>query len=251
MRGEQIAGGYYLKARKIQQSDISTCSPAVREIWDWLLMNANHKNSRDGRIKRGQLFRTYEDIREGLKWYVGYRKERYSEDVTKKAMKALRRHGMITTTKAPGGVLITICNYDFYQNPKNYEGTNEGTNEGTAKAPSRHQGGTTYKNKNEKNVKNEKKKPVVVSVPETLNTTDFLTTWETFQQHRKQIKKPMTDLAKKQTLENLTQHGPDVAIKMLKQSIANGWQGVFDLKGGANGNRLDVFDNWEAKRNAE
>ena len=155
---EKITGGYYIKARKIQQSEIAHCSPAVREIWDWLLMNANHKPSKDGRIKRGQLLRSYEDIREGLKWYVGYRTMRYSEDVTKKAMKALRRHLMISTMKAPGGVLITICNYDNYQDQKNYESTYEGTNEGTTKAPGWHQGGTIYNNKNVKNVKNERSK---------------------------------------------------------------------------------------------
>lgn len=154
---DKIKGGYYIKARKIQNSEISHYSPAVREIWDWLLMNANHKNSKNGRIKRGQLFINYNDIRDGLKWKIGYRTERYSEDVTKKAMMALRRLLMITTMKAPGGVLISICNYDFYQNPKNYDGTNEAPTAAPTAAPSPHQGGTIYNNKNVKNVKNESK----------------------------------------------------------------------------------------------
>ena len=169
---QQIADGYYIKARKIQQSDIAHCSPATREIWDWLLMNANHKESENGSIKRGQLFRSLKEIREGLKWYVGYRTERYSEDVTKKAMKALRKHLMITSMKAPGGVLITICNYSFYQNPENYESTNGSTNEGTTKAPLRHQGGTIYNNKNEKNEKNKNKKNKDYA-PKTARTKDI------------------------------------------------------------------------------
>ena len=150
---QQIAGGYYIKARKIQQSDIAHCSPATREIWDWLLMNANYKESKDGSIKRGQLFRSYEDIREGLKWYIGYRTERYSEDVMKASMKTLRRHLMITTTKTPGGVLITICNYDFYQDSKNYEDPNEITNEDPMKTLRRPQGATIYNKKVKKKKK--------------------------------------------------------------------------------------------------
>ena len=38
----KIKGGYYIKARQIQQSKIAYAPPYVREIWDWLLMQANH-----------------------------------------------------------------------------------------------------------------------------------------------------------------------------------------------------------------
>lgn len=153
---KKIPGGYYIKARKIQGSDIAHAAPAVREIWDYLLREANHRDAKYGgyTVKRGQLFRSYQDIREALSWFVGFRKMRYSEDATKKAMKALREQRRITTMKAPGGVLITILNYDFYQNPKNYEGTDESTDEGTIEALRRHQCGTTYNNKNEKNERN-------------------------------------------------------------------------------------------------
>jgi len=165
---KKIPGGYYIKARKIQESNIARQPPSVREIWDWLLMNANHKDVKYAgfTVKRGQLFRTYNDIREGLHWMVGRRKMMYSENHTKKAMKFLRRAGMITTKKEPGGVLITICNYDIYQNPKNYEGTNEGTNEGTIEEPLKNQT-LPYNNKNVKNEKNENNNRVVVDDLET------------------------------------------------------------------------------------
>ena len=127
----KIPGGYYLKARKIQESKIAHVPPHIREIWDWLLKEANHKDKKycGFIVKRGQLFRTYKEIRDGLHWMVGYRKKTYSEDQAKKAMKFLRDNLMITTAKALGGVLITIINYNTYQNPKNYESTNESTNE--------------------------------------------------------------------------------------------------------------------------
>jgi len=53
---------------------------------------------------------------------------------------------MITTTKTTRGILVTICKYDFYQNPDNYVNHNETYNETTRKP---HQNRTI--NKNNKN----------------------------------------------------------------------------------------------------
>jgi hypothetical protein len=153
----KIKGGYILQPRIIQESDISIASPCIRETWAYLLREANSKeNKYNGNIiKRGQLFRSYEDIREGTKWFVGWRKETYNENATKSAMKFLRDTQRITTEKQLGGVLITICNYDFYQNPKNYEATTEATIEETIEQPIENHPPPVY-NKNNKNNKNEK-----------------------------------------------------------------------------------------------
>ena len=119
----KIDGGYYLKARIIQESEIAHAPPHVREIWDWLLKEANHKpRKRYGRmIKRGQTMRSYKDIQEGLHWMVGYRREQYSSSQCETAMKWLTKRNMITTARTIRGMFITINNYDTYQNPKNYE----------------------------------------------------------------------------------------------------------------------------------
>ena len=118
-----IEGGYVLKARSIQKSQISHCSPCVREVWDWLLLSVEYqKTEYDGYIlQRGQLFCKYKTIQEGLAWYVGFHKKEYSIDAISSAMKMLRSLDMIITAKAPRGVVITICNYNYYQNPNHYE----------------------------------------------------------------------------------------------------------------------------------
>lgn len=157
-----INGGYYIKARCIQSSEVAYAAPVVRELWDWLLMNANHTDSKykGFLVKRGQLFRSYNDLIEGLSWRVGWRKMSYNENQMKKAMKFLREHLMITSKKELGGVLITILNYDYYQDPNNYESyyerTNEGTIEGTIGELRKNQP-IPYNNKKKKNVKNVKK----------------------------------------------------------------------------------------------
>ncbi|GAJ02787.1 unnamed protein product [marine sediment metagenome] len=77
----EIKGGYYIKARKIQESEIAHSPPHFREIWDWLLKEANHKDKKSSGIviKRGQMLRTYDDIINGLSWKIGYRKQTYTK----------------------------------------------------------------------------------------------------------------------------------------------------------------------------
>ena len=118
-----IPGGYYLKARVIQESDIAHAVPSVRELWDLLISRANHKPKRVGGIfiKRGQRLTSYAYIRDALMWRCGGSERRYSKHQVKRALRWLKDRGMITASKAPGGLLVTISNYEYYQDPKNYE----------------------------------------------------------------------------------------------------------------------------------
>lgn len=34
---------------------------------------------------------------------------------------------MVVSTKVPRGIIITVCKYDYYQNPENYGGTDGGS----------------------------------------------------------------------------------------------------------------------------
>ncbi len=147
----KIKGGYYIKARCIQDSSISGCPPHVREIWDWLLQQANHKERKVGRtiIKRGQCVRTYKDIQKGLSWMIGWRKMAYSKWDCEGAMKKLRSLGCITTQKTTRGIFITIIKYEVYQNPKNYDSHMDNHMDNHRPPQTRH-----TINKNDKNDKN-------------------------------------------------------------------------------------------------
>jgi len=151
----RIKEGYYIKARCIQNSWIAHASPVVRETWDYLLRIANHKDKKYNGfiVKRGQTFKSYREIRNALKWRVGYRFMRYHESSMKRGMVLLRREGMIELTNEPRGNLITVLNYDKYQDPKNYERTTEKTNERTNGGPTADQLRSAI-NKNDKNDKN-------------------------------------------------------------------------------------------------
>ena len=125
----KIPGGFYIKARKIQESKIQRQPPHVREIWDWFLRMANHGDRKvSGKVlQRGQLLTSYKDISDGLSWKVGYRVERYKKHEIQTATKWLMKHTMILTTRTTRGMIVTILNYNKYQNPKNYETYNETT----------------------------------------------------------------------------------------------------------------------------
>jgi uncharacterized phage protein (TIGR02220 family) len=158
---KKISGGYVLKARKVWESEVAHAPPHVREIWDWLIMAANHTGKKKhGRIlNRGQVLTSYDEIREALHWMVGWRKQRYTKSQCETSMKFLRkpsRNGpMITTTKTTRGIIITICNYDFYQSPKNYECRTESYIENHNETCSSPQTSDTI-DKNVKNVKKER-----------------------------------------------------------------------------------------------
>lgn len=155
---EQIKGGYYIKARAIQHSHVMNMPPCTREIWDYLLMMANHSDNEI--CKRGQHITTISKIREALSWRVGYRKEMYKKHSCENSMKALKKAGMITTTKTTRGTMVTICNYSFYQDSKNYESQPDNFTATKRKWESCR---TINKNekeeKNEKNDKNDKNNP--------------------------------------------------------------------------------------------
>lgn len=122
-----IRGGYYIKARKIEQSAVAHCNPCIREIWDFFLRRAAHKDS--DKFKRGELFTTYSEISESLSWKKGWQKMAYSKHEIEWALKAMRSATLIATHKSTRGMRITVVKYDYYQDPSNYgdAGTPHGT----------------------------------------------------------------------------------------------------------------------------
>ena len=156
----KIEGGYILLSRKIIESEIWRKPPLYLKVWIWLLERAQHKEYKQ--LKRGQLFASINDIRTGVAWYVGYRKETPTKDQIFQILEWMRNTSakattgattkapMITTTKATHGIFIKIENYCVYQDPRNYEsntGSNDGSNNENSATPNNI-------NKNDKNDKN-------------------------------------------------------------------------------------------------
>lgn len=209
-----IHGGYILQPRCFDESDSSKFPPVTRELWFYLLRKVNHRDS--GKFKRGQGFFCLSDIQDDLSWYVGYRKNKYSKPQLTKSLRRLREGNMIATMRATRGIIVTVLNYDTYQNPKLYEGNDEGH----AKETRRKRGGHT-KNKNDKNDKNDKKKQLQEKRP------DFIPEkyWVELIENRKQKKLSNSDLAL-QTFINSLKKGVEAGYSIevcIGEYISSKW----------------------------
>lgn len=118
----QFDGGFILLARNIHESPVMEMPPHFREIWHYLLRKAQYKEARVGAriLKRGQCLVRSEDVRNDLSWMQGFKRMRYTDSQYKNALSAFVKQGMIVREKTARGTLVTIINYDFYQNPMNY-----------------------------------------------------------------------------------------------------------------------------------
>jgi len=129
MSQEPIPGGYILTSRKLLKSGIMEKPPLYLKLWIWMLMQASYKDH--GNLKRGQFFTSLDRMRKAMTYKVGYREVSPTIKEIRGVTKFLTKARMIVTTKVTHGMIITILNYDYYQNAKNYEGQSEGHIEGT------------------------------------------------------------------------------------------------------------------------
>ena len=71
---------------------------------------------------------------------------------------------------------------------------------------------------------------VSVSDSEFFKNAELNSAFLDFIEHRKQLKKPMTELATTKAVNKLNKFGTEDAIKMIENSIEGGWSGLFELK---------------------
>jgi len=124
-----ISGGYILLARKLLESELMEKPSHYLKLWVWMLAKANWKNRE--KLRRGQFRTTISEMQEAGGYRIGYRFRRLTRGEVRSAYEALTKASMITTTKSTRGMIITICNYERYQNPENYEAHNAQHDENT------------------------------------------------------------------------------------------------------------------------
>ena len=118
-----IEGGYILLARKMFESNIMDKPPHYLKLWVWMLGKAFWKNG--DKLQRGQFFTTIKEMQKAGCYKVGYRTRELTKGEVRSAYEDFTKNTMISTMKSTRGMVITICNYDVYQNPNNYEEHNE------------------------------------------------------------------------------------------------------------------------------
>jgi hypothetical protein len=145
---------------------------------------------------------------------------------------------MINAQPTHGKSLISLCNYEKYQDPKG-----EANAEVNATLTQRQRNPNAQKEQENKGTRLEKKDKRVAApriaddhLIFILSNSVSANVAASFVQHRKDLKKPMTENMANAIVKKLEgHHAPD---EVLTDSIANGWQGIFPDKiktGGHNG----------------
>lgn len=186
--------------------------PLYCHLWTHCLLLAQHEptsfiwNNKKVILKPGQFVTG----RKKLSEITGI-----SESSIEKILKYLESEQQITQEKTTKFRIITIKNWDSYQQKDNNTTT-------------KRQQGTQQKDtyKNVKNVKNAKKQQGVV-FSEKLNTEKFLKVWEEWIQHRTEIRHKLTPKAIEKQLKLLEKYSVDDAVAILEHSILNDYQGLF------------------------
>ena len=206
--------GWIKLYRKLIENPIFL-KPELLQLFIYCLLKANHEtqriifNGQEIEIKPGQFITGRNAMAKDLK---------QNPITTYKRLKILENLQILNIKSNNKFSVATVLNWELYQSEEIKRNTKR-NNKGTT----REQQGNT--NKNDKNDKNDKKYKIIRS-PIEIAIDDF-------KEFRKKIKKPMTDRAVELLVDKLNKLASDdeTKIAILNQSIVNGWQGVFPLKG--------------------
>ena len=214
------------------------------QAWVDLILNANHAEKRvwlKGRpitVNRGEQIRSKVTLVKTWKW---------NERTVSRFLNMLELEGMITQKSTNQTTHITICNYCKFQD-KNENSTDQNTKQSTRRVQNRVQ-----TNNNDNNVNNDNKKqrePKKIDYPQELN----LSAWQEYIDYRKEAKiKNLTKLGEVKAIEKIIGFGGhDIQQQCINETIASGWQGIFEPKKKLNGNKskagnfLDrCIDGWD------
>ena len=186
----------------------------------YLLLQSNHEPNRWKGIEvdRGQIITGLKSLSKNTG--ISIQSIRTSLD-------RLISTGEITRKPTNKYSIITICKYDDYQlieGDANNQNNKLSNKQLTINQQSTNNQLTPNKNdKKEKNLKNEKNKTP-------FDSEIFKSSWESWVQYRIEKKQKLTPSTIKSQLKKLGGYPEDTAIKVIEQSICNGWTGLFELK---------------------
>lgn len=205
--------GYLKLYRKIQENDLWLCEKFSKgQAWVDLLMLANVKPSSffkrgvEITVGRGQVGISEKGLADRWKW---------SRQKVRGFLAHLEHRGQIEHQKSNVTTLITIVNYDDYNEMD--------TKPSTKKTPERHQKDTS---KEVKEVKKESLKHIVL--PEWIDQGS----WDAFIDMRIKIKARPTERAAEMLISKLSKlrsQGGN-ANEIIDQSTMNSWKGFFAVK---------------------
>jgi len=173
-----------------------------------------------------------------------------SEQEIRTAINRLKSTNNITVTSTSRYSLVTLCNWEFYQSAED-DSTSETTSNLTNNQPAINQQSTSNQPqlKNTKNDKNDKKiRNKGVLDFSFIENQDLISVLKDFEEHRKNIKKPMTQRSLELIVGKLNKWTKDTnkQIEIINRSIENGWVGIFQPSE-QNKNKKSTVGNFEGR----
>lgn len=220
----------------------------VKSVFIHLLINANHKEGywKGIVINKGQLVTSLEHLANELHITV---------QQIRTALNKLKTTSEITSKSTNKYTIITICNYDRYQG---FENDEQQTNQQANQQTNNKQSTTNKNNKNDNNKKNEKNSiydaeksaktkfnPEELLKDEPSETKELLMRWINYKkaQFNKTYKSDDSFMTFVKKLNQLSGGDFETAKAIIEQSIANTYQGIFELKKtNQNGNQRSNSD---------
>lgn len=210
--------GWIKLHRQLQDNKFWTCEPFTRgQAWVDLILLANHKygffykRGNKVEVKRGQVGVSEKGL--SVRW-------QWSRTKVRKFLKDLEKEQQIVQQKSNVTQVLTVINYDKYQEKEPQKDTKR-----TPKEPQKDT------NKNDKEEKKNEKKEKYKGF--SFFDDKFSSVWNDYLSMRKEIKKPATNKAEILALNKVMEYSKgnkSDAIKIVNNSILNSWQGIFDIK---------------------
>lgn len=118
-----MENGYFLMAKKVMGNEIWSKPAWWFKVWVYVIGNVAFKDH--GRFKRGQGLFTCKKIHADCH----LAQEGVKPETAENWIRTGRRWGQITTQKTTRGIIITVVNYDKYQNAIGYKNGTENRTE--------------------------------------------------------------------------------------------------------------------------
>jgi hypothetical protein len=200
--------------------------PHMVQLFIYLLLSANHKDGdwRGIKIKRGQLLTGLNRMNTDTG---------ISIQTLRTCLSRLEKTGEITSEVTNKYRVITICNYDTYQD-KDADTNKPPNKQLTSNQQTTNKQLTT--NKNDKNKKNEKNKKIYKAVKAKLNydlPEGFEQIWLEWLEYKTESKFEYTEIGMKKAISqfvNKYSYSMNAFRDAVNNSIACGYQGIFPSK---------------------
>jgi hypothetical protein len=233
MTPKHIPGGYILLARVTMEKTLWRLDAETFRLAIFCLMRAQYGEARklpNGDVaNRGEFGISLSMIAEECEFFDNRINRRWSRQKVARMLDELQSVGFIKYKSDSNGTLISVCNYDTYQNPDNYKSDTHGT----VMEHSWNSDGTVMDTNNkDKKEKKEKNTEACASFPDLFPDT----------QPEPKAKKPRKgDITQKPTIEEVQSFAVEVGLPA-SDGAAMFWK--WEGNGWSNGNK--PIKNWQA-----